>query len=337
MGSTFAYAGATRIAVERISDEPIVGADSVPGYGPIFNAGVIHHDGRFHLFARGVRAGYRRNDGPGDCFLDYISDVLVFTSSDGRRYEFQQVLAAGSPDGVHAYEDPRVQRVFSGGSEQIVMTYTNLPAPESGLPWRVGVHRLAYADGRFFLKPGSGRVVGPDGIKDKDGVIFNLRDGRFALIHRMRPNMHLALFDSLDELCDPAPGYWEEHLRELERHTLIRPSEGALSVGAGAPPVATENGLLLFFHEREGNDRYTTKVALLDDETGRVRSLLPDPIMSPELAWERVGDIDNIIFVQGAVARPDDTIYLTYGGADRCVGAASVAVAELREALRAAV
>ena len=117
MGSSFAYAGATPVTVQRISDEPIVAADSVPGYGPIFNAGVIHHDGRFHLFARGVRAGYRRNDGPGDRFLDYISDVLVFTSSDGRRYEFQQVLAAGSPDGVHSYEDPRVQRVSSGGSE----------------------------------------------------------------------------------------------------------------------------------------------------------------------------------------------------------------------------
>jgi predicted GH43/DUF377 family glycosyl hydrolase len=335
--SSFDYAGAAPIAVERISDKPIVEADSVPGYGPIFNAGVIHRDGSFHLFARGVRAGYRRNDGPGDRFLDYISDVLVFTSSDGRRYEFQQVLVSGRPDGVHAYEDPRVQRVCSGGSEQIVMSYTNLPAPESGLPWRVGVHRLAYADGRFSINPGSGRAVGPDGIKDKDGVIFNLRDGRVALIHRMRPNMHLALFDSLDELCDPAPGYWEEYLRNLEQHTLIRPSEGALSVGAGAPPVATENGLLLFFHEREGNDRYTTKVALLDAETGRVRSLLRDPIMCPELAWERVGDIDNIIFVQGAVSRPDGTIYLTYGAADRCVGAASIAATQLQEALHAAI
>jgi hypothetical protein len=44
---------------------------------------------------------------------------------------------------------------------------------------------------------------------------------------------------------------------------------------AGAPPVAAEDGLLLFFHEREGDDRYTTKVALLDDETGWVKSLLP--------------------------------------------------------------
>ena len=336
MCSKFDYAGATEITVEHISDEPIVKADSVPGYGPIFNAGVIHHDGRFHLFARGVRDGYRRNEGPGDLFLNYISDVLVFTSNDGRRYEFQQVLATSSPDEVHSYEDPRVQRVASGGSEHFVMSYTNLPAPESGLPWRVGVHRLAYEGGRFRLNATSGRVVGPNGIKDKDAVIFNLRDGRVGLIHRIHPNMQLALFNSLDELCDPAPGYWEDHLRDLEQHTLIRPSEGALGVGAGAPPLATENGLLLFFHEREANNHYTTKVALLADETGRVRSLLPDPIMRPELPWECTGDIDNIIFVQGAVSLPDGTIYLTYGAADRYVGAASVAAAELQEALRAA-
>lgn len=93
--------------------------------------------------------------------------------------------------------------------------------------------------------------------------------------------------------------------------------------------------MLLFFHEREADDRYTTKVALLDEQTGRLRTLLPTPIMRPELSWERVGDISNIIFVQGAVARPDATIYLTYGAADRCVGAASVAVSELQEALRA--
>jgi hypothetical protein len=54
MGSNFDYAGAAPVTVQRISDEPIVGADSVPGYGPIFNAGVIHHDGRFHLFACGA-------------------------------------------------------------------------------------------------------------------------------------------------------------------------------------------------------------------------------------------------------------------------------------------
>lgn len=323
-------------AAVRISDAPIVAAGSVPGYGPIFNAGVIRHEGVFHLFARGVRDGYRRNDGLSPRFLDYVSDVLVFTSLDGRAYAFQQVLATSSPDGVHAYEDPRVQLVRSGGEERIVMTYTNLPPPASGRPWRIGVHRLGFEDGRFLLNRTSGGVVGPDGIPDKDAVLFNLLDGRIAMIHRVHPNMQLAVFDSLDDLWDPPPGYWDEHLRELDRHTIVTPSDGSLGVGAGAPPVSLGDALLLFYHEREADGQYTIKVALLDHETGRVRSILPEAIMRPELPWERTGDVDDVVFVQGAVALVDGTVYLTYGAADRCVGAATVDGADIVSALRAA-
>ena len=173
-----------------------------------------------------MRTGYRRNDGPGPRFLDYVSDVLVFTSSDGRSYEFQQVLARGTPEGVYCYEDPRVQRVRSGDDERIVMSYTNLPAPESGQPWRIGVHRLAYANGRFFLNRTSGRVIGPDDHPDKDAVLFNLRDRRVGLIHRIHPNMQLALFDSLDEVWGPSPGYWDDHMRGLDRADDHRPPSG---------------------------------------------------------------------------------------------------------------
>jgi len=324
------------VAPTRVSDLPIVAAGSVPGYGPIFNAGVIERDGVLHLFARGVRDGYRRNGGPGARFLDYISDVLVFTSLDGRTYAFQQVLAKSSHDDVHSYEDPRVQLVRSGGEERIVMTYTNLPPPESGRPWRIGVHRLGFADGRFFLNRTSGRVVGPDGIPNKDAVLFNLRDGRVAMIHRVHPNMQLAVFDSLDDLWDPPPGYWDNYLHDLDRHTIIMPSDGSLGVGAGAPPVLVGDALLLFYHEREGDGQYTTKVALLDRETGRVRAILPEAIMRPQLLWEREGDVDDVVFVQGAVAQADGTIYLTYGAADRCVGAATVVGADIVAALQAA-
>jgi predicted GH43/DUF377 family glycosyl hydrolase len=327
---------APSVAPVRVSDAPVVAAGSVPGYGPVFNAGVIRHEGIFHLFARGVRDGYRRNDGPGPRFLDYISDVLVFTSRDGRTYTFQQVLALSSPDDVHTYEDPRVQLVRSSGEERIVMTYTNLPAPASGRPWRIGLHRLGYEGDRFFLNRTSGRVVGPDDIPDKDAVLFNLRDGRLAMIHRVHPNMQLAVFDTLDDLMDPPPGYWDGHLHELDRHTIIMPSDGSLGVGAGAPPVLVGDALLLFYHEREAGGEYTTRVALLDHETGHVRSILPEAIMRPQLPWERRGDVDNVVFVQGAVAQADGTIYLTYGAADRCVGAATVVGADIVAALRAA-
>jgi predicted GH43/DUF377 family glycosyl hydrolase len=324
------------VSVRRLADAPIVEFGSVPGYGPIFNAGVIVKDGVFHLFTRGVRDGYVANEGQGPRFLEYVSDVLVFTSADGREYTFQQVLAAGTPDGVNCYEDPRVQRVRSAGAETVVMTYTNLASPDSGRPWQIGVHRLGFEDGRFFLNHDSGRVIGPDGQPDKDAVIFNLRDGRVALIHRVHPNMQVALFDSLAELWSSKSAYWDEHMRDLDRHTIIAPSDGALGVGAGPPPVAVDGELVLFYHERDRENRYLTKVALLDDATGHVKASLPEPIMRPELAWELYGDVDNVVFVQGAVLRPDGTIYLTYGAADRCVGAAEVDSRELLDALRAA-
>jgi hypothetical protein len=49
-------------------------------------------------------------------------------------------------------------------------------------------------------------------------------------------------------------------------------------------------------------------VALLNADTGRAESMLPDPIMRPEFHWERNGDVDNVVFVQDAVPRPDGTI-----------------------------
>jgi len=324
------------VTARRLRETPVVEFGAVAGYGPIFNAGVIAIDGVFHLFARGVREGYVRNEGLGPRFLHYVSDVLVFVSEDGLDYTFQQVLATGSSDGPHSLEDPRVQRVRTGGGEQVVMTYTHLSEPASREPWRVGVRVLAYADGRFELNGDPGRVVGPDGVPNKDAVLFNLEDGRVALIHRIHPDMQLAVFDSLEDLYMPVVSYWKGYLHELESHTLIRPSPGALGVGAGAPPVATGDGLLLFYHERDAGSRYTINVALLDAATGTLVSILDEPILRPELPWERIGDVDGVLFVQGAVARPDGSIYLTYGAADCCVGAATVETEPLLDALRAA-
>jgi len=322
-----------KLRADRIAATPIVAPGTVPGYGAIFNAGLIRHDGAFHLFARGARRGYRSNDGPGPRFLDYLCDILVFRSSDGIDYDFVGVLAEASPEGVWSYEDPRVQRVRSDGAEHLLMTYTDLPPPESRQPWQVGCLRLGYRDGCFELNHASRRVVGPPGIPDKDAVLFNLADQRVGLIHRVYPDMQLALFHSLDDLADPPEGYWADHLADIESHVILRPSPGAVSIGAGAPPVDTPEGLLLFFHERDGRGVYTGKVALMDRHTGRVSAVLPDPILVPELEWEVAGDVPNVVFVQGADRLPDGTIYLTYGAADRAVGAALIDEAALLAAL----
>ncbi len=322
-----------RPVARRLRDQPIVRAGAAPGYGPVFNAGVLHHDGSYHLFARAVRPGYKLALTAGTVFADYISDIVVFTSADGHRYDFGYVLARSGSDGAHCFEDPRVQWVTSRGVRHLVMTYTDVPPPGSGLPWRIGASRLHWDGARFALaKPAAGQLLGPAGVKNKDAVVFTLANGRVALIHRIDPNMQLALFDDLDHLWHAGGDYWDAHLLELDEHTLIRPGSAAQKVGAGAPPLRTEAGFLLFFHERRTDGSYTMNLALLDENTGRTLSQLPEPLLTPELDWEVHGDVNRVVFVQGAQLSGDQ-VYLTYGAADRCVGAATSSVRLLLDAL----
>ena len=124
-------------------------------------------------------------------------------------------------------------------------------------------------------------MIGPEHIGNKDAVVFNLTDGRVALMHRIHPNIQLAVFESLDAMWHDDAAYWNDHLEHLDRHTILSPSPGALSVGAGAPPIPTADGLLLFFHERRGDGSYTVNVALLDAATGHAIAKLPIRCSSP--------------------------------------------------------
>src|ERR1035438_10149994 len=92
-------------AVRRLCDRPIVEAGAVLGYGPLFNAGVLHHAGAYHLFVRAVRDGYRPGEGTGPRFVDYVSDIVVFTSPDGLRYEYGYVLASSGTGGALRSEE----------------------------------------------------------------------------------------------------------------------------------------------------------------------------------------------------------------------------------------
>jgi beta-1,2-mannobiose phosphorylase / 1,2-beta-oligomannan phosphorylase len=321
----------------RLSDEPILQPGDAAGYGALFNAGLVHHDGKFHLFVRGIRDGYRPNpDHPvlgGPRFLDYVSDVLLFLSDDGSNYRFESVLLRSEGD-VYAIEDPRVQFVTSDGVAHLVMTYTRLPHEGSGRPWQIGAHRLVRDPvmDQWSVDHSTETVLGPAHLPDKDAVVFNLSDGRVALMHRIHPDMQIAVFDHIDDLWHADSSYWNQHLDELDDHVIIRPTPGSLGVGAGAPPLLTEVGLLLFFHERRADGVYTMNVALLDADTGRTRAVLPTSIMEPELSWECVGDVDQVVFVQGIHRLDHDTIYLVYGAADRCVGAAVISERALLDA-----
>jgi predicted GH43/DUF377 family glycosyl hydrolase len=315
--------------VTRLAQVPVITPEMVPGYGAIFNAGLLFYEGLYHLFARGVRSGYAPGPVGGPRYVDYVSDVLVFTSADALTYQFAYTLCVAGESGHGCVEDPRVQIIKSGGTH-VVMTFTNLLS--TGFH-HIGAHVLNWDGERFRLPATPMQLLGPPHTPNKDAVLFNTQDGRVALLHRIHPDVQLALFDDLNSLWNATPQYWDDYLEDLAKHVILSPSPGALGIGAGAPPIKVEAGLLFFYHERRADGVYTMNVALLDPSTARVQSLLTSAVMSPELPWERHGDVDNVVFVQGACLRGDE-IYLVYGAADRCVGAAYARVQDLTTALR---
>ena len=153
------------------------------------------------------------------------SSITSRTSSSSRRPTAASTSSSRcspqrDPDGIYSWEDPRVHRVRSGDGRALRDDLHEPAAARrrtsSGGSASTG---STYADGRFSLEQGSGRVIGPPGEPNKDGIVFNLRDGRVALIHRIYPNMQLAVFDSLEELWDPPAGYWEDaHGRPRPAH-----------------------------------------------------------------------------------------------------------------------
>ncbi|MER3475131.1 MAG: glycosidase, partial [Armatimonadota bacterium] len=110
----------------------------------------------------------------------------------------------------------------------------------------------------------------------------------------------------------PRPGTWE-----------------SLKIGAGAPPIKTEYGWLLFYHGVDDNRVYRLGVALLDlKDPSKVIKRYDKPVLSPETQWEKEGQVPNVVFTCGAV-EIDETYFVYYGGADTVIGVATISKKEI--------
>ena len=97
----------------------------------------------------------------------------------------------------------------------------------------------------------------------------------------------------------------------------------------GPPPLMTSAGILLLYNGADDKLVYGPGWILFDKaDPRRVVARCDKPFLLPSLVWERVGTVPNVIFLEGAVARPQDPLDLTgyYGGADRYVGAMRIRI-----------
>ena len=98
-------------------------------------------------------------------------------------------------------------------------------------------------------------------------------------------------------------------------------------VEPGPPPILTPQGIVLIYNGADDKLVYRTGVAVFDRRDPRkVLYRSEEPVFAPEKEWERVGQVPNVVFVEGMVKRGEKFLFY-YGGADKYVG---VAEAEVR-------
>jgi predicted GH43/DUF377 family glycosyl hydrolase len=167
---------------------------------------------------------------------------------------------------------------------------------------------------------------------DKNVVFFPRRiNGKLYFLHRIRPGIQIVGVEGLHELTEV---FWEDYLRNFFQHILLDPFHEHESsyIGGGCPPVETDAGWLLIYHGVKDIPTgyvYSACAALLDkDDPRKVIARLPYALLSPEEPWEKFGVVNNVVFPTGTSIF-DGRLYIYYGGADTCIGCASIDLNEL--------
>ena len=97
-------------------------------------------------------------------------------------------------------------------------------------------------------------------------------------------------------------------------------------VEPGPPPMVTPAGIVLVYNGADDKLVYRTGVAVFDrTDPRKLISRTEEPIFAPEKEWEKVGQVPNVVFVEGMVKWGGKYLFY-YGGADKSVGVAEAPV-----------
>jgi len=175
-------------------------------------------------------------------------------------------------------------------------------------------------------------------IWEKDGLLFPKKiNGKYALIHRVLPDIHIAYFKSFQDLKKRE--FWVDHLKKLYKFVVLENKYWfeSRNIGGGAPPIETDEGWLLIFHTVEELNKsriYHASAALLDKKNPKkVIGRLNHPLFSPTESWEKKGFVSNVVFPTGTAIFGND-LYIYYGAADKSVCVAKTNLQKLLQALK---
>lgn len=294
-------------AWQRASETPIISPQGATWESAgTFNPGVIRRKGTFVML-------YRAQDANGTSRLGYAE------STDGihfdRRSEpvFAPEMDYEKDGGV---EDPRVMQV----GKTYYLTYTGYNKHDAQLCLATSPDLIHWERKGIILPAYKGKWnVG----WTKSGAILSKKiDGKFWMYFLATRGNHvdeMGLAYSTDML----------HWTEATDSPVLPARAGQFDstvVEPGPPPMLTRDGIVLIYNGADDQHVYRTGIAVFDRHDPRKLLYRSDkPLFEPVKEWEKVGQVPNVIFVEGMARRGKDFLFY-YGGADKYIGVAEAAI-----------
>ena len=304
-------------AWRRASETPILspqgtGWESAGVFNPA--VAVLHNESR-ERSAEGMRFGkivmlYRAQDAAGTSRIGYAE------SMDGGIHFTRRAEPVLSPETDYekdgGVEDPRLQKF----GETYYLTYTGynkkdaqlcLATSKDLIHWeRKGVILPAYKGNWNVAWTKSGAIV-PEKIGGKYWMYW------LGTTADKTDQMGLSYSDDLI------------HWTEATKTPVLPRRPGKFDsrvVEPGPPPILTPAGIVLVYNGADDKLVYRTGVAVFDRADPRkLISRTDEPVFAPEKEWEKVGQVPNVVFVEGLVKLGAKFLFY-YGGADKFVGVA---------------
>lgn len=288
----------------------------------VFNCAILHYENKFHMLYRAI-GEYER----------YISRIGYASSTDGYSFARSNNIALEPTKDYEMYgiEDPRMVEI----DNQVYITYVILSAYVTD--GAIVEASTALATTTDFLKYTRLRVITSKGSNNKDVVLFpekmsqqqssvlssssssNNADGASKYFFLHRPSSWIGSTYGVDK-----PSIWlgeGNALTNFEKHTLLlKPEEDweELKVGAGPPPIKTRAGWLIIYHGVSREKVYSAGAALLDlHDPSKIIGRTKTPILEPKEPYEKLGDVNNVVFPTGACVVDNDKLFVYYGAADK--------------------
>ena len=291
-----------------------------------FNQGVIVLDNKVYFLYRAIgddgisRFGYASSS-DGFSVDERLSYPIYEHKIKNCSFNIFSYFSGGSWGGA---EDPRIVRI--GKENTLYMTYT---ACDNGL--RVGLTSIKLQDflnKKLKWKPPV--LISPPDEVHKNWVIFPEKiKGKYAVLHSINPKISVDYFDDLNfDGTTFIKSCYNGKIRKNCWDSWVR--------GAGAPPIKTKYGWLVFYQAMEGNDfsKYKVGAMLLDiNDPTKILRRAKEPVLEPSEFYENDGFKSGVVYVTGAVVK-DDLLLVYYGGADSYVCVASAPFEEFVESLR---